>query len=185
MSTTQIGGKKFNDTGTGLSEFVTLEAGENVVGQVGAPGDLVDVTLTLDTSAYTAGDVLADTQAIANAVRVSGGRATLRSVTVIDEDDQGAAFTLYFLRANNSLGTENAAPSVSDASARDILGFVDIATGDYKDLGGVRVACIKNVGLELEAAGGSTSLYVGAINGAGTPTFTAAGLKLLLGMLWD
>lgn len=151
----------------------------------GAPGDLVDVTLSLDTSAYASGDVLAATQEIANAVRFSGGRAVLQSLTLIDLDDQGAALTLYFLQANQAIGTENAAPDIDDTEVLDVLGFVDIATADYKDLGGAKVVSLKNIGLMLEAAASSTSIYVAAVNGSGTPTYTASGLRLRLGLLWD
>jgi hypothetical protein len=152
--------------------------------QVFSPGDMIDVTLSLDTSAYASGDILADTQSIANAVRVNAGRALLQSVTIIDEDDQGVALTLYFLSANNSLGSENAAPSITDANARDILGWVDFGTADYKDLGGSKIACKTGIGLLLEAASASTTLYVAAVNGTGTPTYTASGLKLKLGLIW-
>lgn len=143
----------------------------------------VDVTLSLDTSAYTAGDVLADTQVVTNAFRVPDGTSILQSVVLIDEDDQGAAFDLHFLSANNSLGTENGAPNISDANARDYLGKVAIATGDWADLGGVRVANINKIGMVVKAAAGTQDLYVGAINGAGTPTYTASGIKLRLGFL--
>lgn len=163
---------------------VTSLATENVIGQVGAPGDLIDVTLTLDTLAYADGDVMADTQTITNAVRVNGGRAVLQSVNVIDEDDVGQTFDIVFLDTNNSLGTENAAPSISDANARTILGRVRIDTGDYIDLGGVRIATKTGIGLVLEATGATRDLYVGTIiRGAGT--YSASGVRLRLGLLWD
>lgn len=146
--------------------------------------DLLELTLTLDTSAYADGDVLADTQALVNAVREGGGRAELKSVVVLDEDDQGIALDLVFLAANKSLGTENSAPSISDANARDIQGKVSIATGDYVDLGGARVATKTGIGLMLKSAEGSTTLYVAAITRGGTPTYTAAGLKLKLGFVF-
>lgn len=147
-------------------------------------GDLIDVTLTLDTSAYTAGDVLADTQVIASAVRANGGRAILQSLTVIDEDDQGAAMDIYFLGTNVSLGTENAAPSVSDANSRQILGLVSVASGDYKDLGGMRIACIKAIGLLLEAEANATDLFIAVVT-QGTPTHTATGVRIRLGFVWN
>lgn len=166
------------------ADIESIAAGENHIGQVGSPGDTIDVTLTLDTSAYGAGDVLADTQAVTNAVRVNGGRAILQSLVVIDEDDQGAAMDVYLLDANNSLGTENAAPSVSDANARAILGVVSIAAADYKDLGGVKVANIKAIGLALESTGATRDLYLAVVT-QGTPTHTASGVLLRLGLLWD
>ena len=65
------------------------------------------------------------------------------------------------------------------------LGWQAIATGDYKDLGGVSVAMIKNMWLPVKAAPGTLDLYVAVINGAGTPTYTASGLKLRIGAVLD
>lgn len=161
----------------------TIAAGETHVGQVGTEGTIVTVTPTLDTSAYAAGDVLFDTTAIANAVRVSGGRAELVSIQVLDEDDQTAAvLDLYFLRSNVSLGTFNVAPAITDANAREILGYYSFASGDFKDLGGSKVATARNVGLILAPTTGTT-LYVAGVT-AGTPTQTASGIKLQFGFRW-
>lgn len=145
--------------------------------------EFFDVTLTLDTSAYTAGDVLSDTATLSNAFRMAGGRMQLVSLSVTDEDDQGVAFDIYFFDTNVSLGTKNSAPNISDANARTTIGRVPIATTDYADLGGVRIANVRNIGLLLEAAAGSRDLFIGTVNGAGTPTFTVNGLKLRLGFL--
>jgi hypothetical protein len=142
---------------------------------------LLEVTLSVDTAIYAADDLLADTQAIAGAVPQNGGSLLLQSVELLDEDDQGVAMDLVFLDANVSLGTENSAPSVTDANARNILGYVSIATGDYKDLGGSRIATVKNVNLILKATSATRTIYVAAITRGGTPTYTAAGLKLRLG----
>ncbi len=146
---------------------------------------LIDVTLTLDTSAYASGDLLADTQAVASAVRVNDGKGILHSVTIIDEDDQGVAMDIYFLSANNTLGSENAAPSISDANARDILCRVSVAAADYTDLGGVRIADIHGLNRIIKGASASTSIYVAVVNGPSAPTFTASGLKLRIGILQD
>lgn len=145
----------------------------------------VDVTLSLDTAIYAADDLLANTQTVASALRVNDGTGRLQSILVIDEDDQGAAFDIYLLNANATLGTENAAPSITDANARNILGIVPIATADYKDLGGVRLAFKGNIGMTVKAATGTTTLYVAVVNGAGTPTYTAAGVRLRLGFIVD
>jgi hypothetical protein len=160
-----------------------LAASETVIGAVAGNADLFDVTLSLDTVAYADGDVLAATQTLTNAVRVNGGRAVLQSIMVIDEDDQGQAFDIVFFSATQSLGTENAAVSITDAGARDILGLVPVASADFKDLGGVKIATLPNVGLFLEAASGSRDLFIGAIS-RGTGTYTASGLRLRLGMIW-
>lgn len=157
-------------------------AAENHMGEVGVSMDVIDVTLALDTSTYADGDVLSDTATVSNAMRVNAGKGKLRSITVIDEDDQGVALDVVFFKATQSLGTKNAAPSISDANARDCLGFVSIASGDYIDLGGVRVATKRDINLMVEADTGSTSLFIGTITRGGTPTYTASGLKLKIGI---
>ena len=144
---------------------------------------LTDVTLTLDTGAYASGDLLANTQVVTGAFSVTNGKGILHSVMVIDEDDNGAAFDLYFLSANNSFGSENSAPSIADADARDILCIVPIGTGDYKDLGGVKVAEVHGLNRVVKAVSGSADLYVAAVNGSGSPTYTASGVKLRVGII--
>lgn len=175
--------------GTDLDPYIPkpqaeLIAGEAHVGEFHSAGSVVDVTLTLDTSAYADGDVMADTQSVANAVRLNAGRAVLHSVTVLDEDDQGGSFDIIFLDANNSLGTENSAPNISDANARAILGMVRISAADFIDLGGCRLATRSGIGLVLKAGAGTTTIYLGTVmRGAGT--YTANGVRLKLGFLWD
>lgn len=165
------------------SKFDPRDA-ETVPFLVGTPGDVVEVTLSLDTSIYADGDVLADFQALAGAVRLVGGKALIQSVSVLDKDDQGVAFDILLSQTAISLGTENAAPSISDANAATVQRVCRIETTDYIDLGGCRIATKANIGLVVEAAIASTSLYVGAITRGGTPTYSAAGLVLRFGLVW-
>jgi hypothetical protein len=164
-----------------LASLPALAAGTNVIGKVRGTSDLIDVTLSLDTSAYASGDVLAATQEVANAVAANGGKAVLHSVTVLDKDDQGQALDLVFLRTNVSLGTENAAVSITDADAEEILGVVQVTAGDYLDFGANRVATMPSVGLVLEAGAASTSLYLAAVS-KGTGTYSASGIVVKLGL---
>jgi hypothetical protein len=142
---------------------------------------LVDVTLSLDTSAYADGDVLADTQEIPDVFLANNTCRKLTSVILLDEDDQGVALDLVFATGNVSLGTENSAPNISDANGRSLQGALRIATTDYIDNGGSRLATLRGVNLVLKSAADSTSLYMGAITRGGTPTYTASGLKVRLG----
>lgn len=140
----------------------------------------VEITLTLDTNAYAAGDVLATTQEVANAASANGLGTELISMTVRDKDDQtAAAMTFYFLDDNQSLGTENAAPDISDANADAICGMVTIPAALFTDLGGVKVATLTNIGLLMHPGAASTSLYIAATT-AGTPTQTASGITVSL-----
>lgn len=141
---------------------------------------VLDVTPTCDTLAYTAGDVLFDTITCGTVTRRNADVVVLESVTILDEDDNtAAALTLYFLDTNTSLGTINGAPNISDANARKVLGWVPVASGDWVDVGGAKVATVRNIGLTLKAAAASQIIYVAATC-AGTPTQTASGIKLKL-----
>jgi hypothetical protein len=152
---------------------------------VAGPGIVLDVTLSLDISgAYADNDVLAATQEIKHAFLRQGGRAILDTVILLDEDDNAQDVDLVFLSADNALGTENMAVSITDAHARDIIGVVSVATADYCDLVGCQVATKRDLGLHMQAGSSSTSLFIGAILRSGTPTYTAAGIKLKLALRW-
>jgi hypothetical protein len=161
-----------------------LGAGENHLGEVGGKTILATFTLSLDTSAYAIGDVLAATQAVADALRVNSGTGLLQSIKLLDKDDQGAALDLYFLNANNTIGTENDAVGVSDANADAILAKVAIGAADWTDLGGCRLAFMGNLAIPIQAASGTTTLYIAAVS-QGTGTYSASGITGILGILCD
>lgn len=141
------------------------------------------LTLTLDTSIYASGDVLANTQPLPGALRRMDSKGILRTLTVIDKDDQGAAMDVYFFSRNVSLGAENGTPSITDADAEYYLGHISVESADYKDLGGAKVACIKNENIELSSLDSTRNVYVAVVT-RGTPTHTAGGVILGFGILW-
>jgi hypothetical protein len=177
MTTTFSSGFPFSD-----SEPAAADPGMPVrIVSAGLSMQYVSVTPVCDTSAYGAGDTLFDTTLITNATRVADGLARLDTIVVLDEDDQAAAnMTLYFLDANVTLGTANAAPSISDANARNLLGYVTLASAAFLDVGGAKVACALNVNMIVKPATGTRNIYVAATT-AGTPTQTASGIKLRFG----
>ena len=161
--------------GTAVIGNVGLEAGEEFIGLVGMTDDVIEITCSLDTNAYADGDVLFDTQEIASAVRNAGDSCILQSVHVLDEDDQGEDFELIFFDANQSLGTENSAPDITDSEARDIIGHYAFSN-DYVDLGACQIRTDYGIGLELKTDG-STSLWVAGLS-KGTGTYTATGIRI-------
>lgn len=144
----------------------------------------IDVTPTvLNADAYDSGDVLFDTTQIANACQSANQAAVLQSLVILDEDDQAAAaWVLWFLRANVTFGTKDAAPSISDANARNVTGYVAVASTDFIDVGGVKIACLKNIGLVLPPVTDTRDIYVAATV-TGTPTQTTGGIKLRFGFI--
>jgi len=145
---------------------------------------LIQVTPTLDTSAYASGDLICDVTTITSAALGTGGLCELVSVTVVDQDDNTAsAYTIYVTNLSTTWGTFNAAPTVSDAALLGIQAVIPIASGDWLDLGGGKVAqprIAQNIGCICKTSG-SANLYMTIVNGAGTPTFTASGLKVTFG----
>jgi len=158
-----------------------LAAGTNYIGTIGARDGMIEITPTLDTNAYTAGDTLFAATEIANAAGASGIPVILNTVLVVDKDDQGAAMDLHFFDRSVTFGTANAAPGISDADAAYYLGHVSVAAGDYKDLGGVKVATVKGIALG-PIKPNATSIYVGGVTG-GTPTHSASGLVIKFGFM--
>lgn len=145
-----------------------------------------DLTLSTDTSAYANGDLLADTQSITDVFRQNDGGGIVRSITVIDTDDQTLyTFSIYFLSGTGSLGTENAAPSATDAVCQTVLGRVDFATTDGIDLGGSKVYSKTGLAVPVKGITGTTNLGVAAVVITGTPTHTASGIKIRIGIEID
>ena len=143
---------------------------------------VVDLVLTLDTSVYASGDVLADTQELTNAFDWKGGSGVIHSILVQDDDDQAGALDIIILDTNTSIGTENSAVTMADND--DILGSVEVAATDYVDMANNQHACMTNLGIVVEAVDGVTSLYVAAVS-RGTGTYTASGITLRFGILQD
>lgn len=171
------------DNNIGNVDVASIAAGETLIGLVGASDIVVTVTPTCDTSAYSSGDLLFDSTEVASAVRANGYSAILQSVTILDKADQGVAFTLIVANAATDFGTLNSAPDPDDTESGTVIGWVPVETTDYVDLGANKVACIRNIGLLCKAGASTTSLYIAAMNGTGTPTFGASDLVIQLGFL--
>lgn len=157
----------------------TFTAGETHLGEVSTNDIVIEVTPTMDTSAYAAGDVLFNETDVANVARSSGKTVTLISLCVVDKDDQKQPFDLHFFDRTVTFGTKNGVPSISDADAAFYMGHVSVAAADYKDLGGVSVASPRIDPKVIKP--NATSLFIAAVT-SGTPTHTASGLVLKLGL---
>ena len=146
---------------------------------------VVDLTLSLSTVQYSANDVLADRQELAGMFREGTGNAEIQSVVVVDKDDQGVAMDLVFLDSDVAIGTENSAVSISDTNAAKVVGIVSVTTANYVDLINSQVATKSDLGIRVQGASDQSSLWVGAITRGGTPTHTASGIVLRVGVIQD
>jgi hypothetical protein len=141
---------------------------------------IVRFTPVVDTAAYAAGDVLFDTTPVVlSSNAAASARGTILTASIIDRDDEASqTITLYFLRSNVSLGTINAAPSITDDNAGEIIGTCTVTTGT--DLGGCKYGETSGLVVPFELP--AQTLFVAAVT-AGTPTFTAASdIRVRLGL---
>ena len=153
---------------------------------------ILDVTLTLDTSAYAQNDILAAVTEIPNAVQ-QGESATLASIRLVDYAKNNAALELWFLDASTAIGAANAAENTADAVSGSVLTIVDFAATDYTSEANwsraVKNAADDGMGvpvIPLTAAGTvrNSSLYIGAkITDAAAKTYGASDIRLKIG-LW-
>ena len=147
--------------------------------------DLVDVTFTTVNAAVGDNEVLADYVEIPNAVAVKGGAAIVQSIQLLDDADLGVAVDIVFQTYSSSLGTVNAAVSISDADAADILGYVSLTS--YFDGIAWQMATKTNLGLVIKAASTTRSIYAAVVNrSGGNVTYAATDdLHLRLGIVKD
>ncbi len=149
---------------------VTFAASENHIGEVGTPADVISITPTINTVQFTAGDAVGGKQTLTNAVRVSGGKAILESLTVVDQGNQKADLTILFFESDPAAATiTNNAAFVFSTDITKVVGKVNVAAADYETINSKAVACIKAIGLEMK--GNATANLYAAVVTTGTPTY--------------
>jgi hypothetical protein len=141
----------------------------------------VDLTPTIDTSAYASGDTYFVATAISNAAWRADQPVNLRQIIMLDEDDQAVQTTtfLFFDAAAPALGTINVAPNITDANARTVCGAFTMEPSMVLDLGASKLYH-GYPNIMLKPVSGTRDVYVAAIV-YGTPTNTASGIKLRFG----
>ncbi len=184
-----------------LATNVGLPAGTALLGKVGidqtTPGTTnltavadntavitVSVTLTVGAT-YASGDFVGTSAtpiSFANAVRTSGGSATLRSVTISDPAaSTAAALELWLFNATVTPPADSAAWALSDPDGLLCVGVVPIATTAQFLSSATGVMHVGNLGLQYHCA--ATTLF-GALVTRGTPTYTGT-LQVKLDVEYD
>lgn len=151
-------------------------------------GNVFTVTPVLDTSAYSANDVLFIPIEIPNFFNEAGGSGKITSIEITDVDDETAvAVDLCFLDASGSLGNVNEAYAPADGIALTMVwDRFPIAAADWFDHGNFKACNFQNLGHKVRAAGSGTSLWLGGVLRSGTPTYAAAtNWQLKIGVDWD
>lgn len=142
----------------------------------------VDFVPVLETS------ILADNDVFFIPIQVpgcfkNGEPAKLIYVQVIDTDDQGTDFDLYFFNASATLGTLNSAVTMNDTDAAKAIGYVAMtaAANGVDNINSWQFTKFLDEGIPMTPVDGGTSVWVGGVVRSGTPTYTATGFKVKLG----
>ena len=144
----------------------------------------VDLTFTTPAATVTAGDLLADVQALALPSGIGGGPVNLMTMHIRDEDDNTIPVDLavVFARASTSLGTEDQAFAPSDLLARDITYNHFIDSSEWLDIGGSKIYSASNLNILLPTDGSNpANVYVGLWLPTTQWVATATGIKATFG----
>lgn len=163
------------------------ETGRGGVLAVGGQTAVVQVTPTVETSAYADGDLVGEKLTLTNAGRIEGGSLIVHSIVLADKAKQSAALDVVFFFADPSgtTFTDNAALDVADADLEKIAGVVSIAASDYADFNDNSVATVRNIGLLVDLPDGERDLYACLVT-RGTPTYVETDdVDLSVGILQD
>lgn len=138
-------------------------------------GVSIDLTPTVDTSAYTSGDVLFVANKLSNATLNTKGMSYLRNILVFDADNQKQAMDLLFFdRSPGSVGTINNALDMTAAQMSYLVGIVNIATGNYTTLKAATNAVgLVTPNLFFQALQNMKEFWVVGV-ARGNPTYTSA-----------
>ena len=150
--------------------------------------DVDVITLTPDTATEecAAGDVIFQADELPNMVSVNAGTCMVHSIGVLDDDDNGQAIDIVFMDTTGLLdaGDDGGTIDAADGVIPDaIIGVVQITS--YFDGIAWQYGYKTNIGLVLKAPSDSKSIYVSAVNRGSTATWTAAGLRLQIGVIKD
>jgi hypothetical protein len=150
------------------------------VGLAGLHSNVLDVTFTLVTGSYASGTVVAAMQEVTYFMNTSGGLGIVTGFNMLDKEAQNVAMTVIFADSAISIGAEHSPYSISDSDAEHILGRIEIATADYKTYGNNGHSRIiyrmiddqMKIPYLIKAASGTSSIWIGIINGSGAPIWT-------------
>jgi len=130
---------------------------------------LYKATFTPDhtADAYVDGDAFGSATLSAQVHELAARSIIIREVHVTDTEKVTANdLDLYFFNDEFTKGTDNSAFSIAAADTEKYVGqIVEIAAGDYVDIGGAEKAIEEDVDIMVPLAG--TTLYLQAVAGAG------------------
>lgn len=134
--------------------------------------NIITQTPTVTAGAYSAND------AVGEKLTFTGcpNDGLIHSVVIVDNSEQGVELDLVLFSQDFTGVADNAAFSVSDADAANVITVINIPIANYKDIGGQKVAVVENKSIPFKLTE-TTSTKLGRIYGQlitrGTPTYVA------------
>ena len=145
--------------------------------------NIISQTPTITAGAYSAGD------AVGGKLTFSGcpNDGLIHGLTIIDLSEQAVELDLILFEADFTATSDNGAFDVTAGEEGRLIGSINVATTDYKDIGGLKVATVKNISLPYELTETAVT-KLGRIYGQlvtpGTPTYVStADLTVKLAVL--
>lgn len=132
---------------------------------------IFDISPTVDTGIYAAGDAIDVLQTISDAGNQADQSGIIEQVILVDGAAQDAAIDLIFYEAVVTDGTDNAVYAPSLAELKQSLGTVSILAADYDDYGanGDVATVTPNFFFQME---NTRNLFFQMVS-RGTPTYSA------------
>ena len=157
--------------------------------KIGAYSTVLTATPAVDTSAYSAGDLIGTAEiAFPLAVRSDGlkeASGIIQAVIITDLADQSASIDVYFFdrELTNTTFTDNDAFDPSDIDLLTLIGVASLTS--HRSLNDNSNSQLLNIGLPFVLPATSAILYAVLVS-RGTPTFaTASDLTLRVAILQD
>lgn len=144
----------------------------------------IDYPLTIDTNAYSAGDVVGGL--ITLDVSSAGGGGVIRRLMLIDEDNEGAVLTIYFFDAKPTTIADDAAfaSAIVAGDMKKKIATVAIAAADYETINSMKIVTKDGDDLNIDYETESGNLYAYVVCTA-TPTYAAATNLTLRVTVWQ
>lgn len=177
-----------NDNPLPVDANIDMAASENHIGEVGGSSIEIAPTVTVDTSAYAAGDCIGGKLTLTDAMRVNGGTGILQSLFLLDRSGtQKPALEILVFNSDPSSSTltDQAAVSIHANDVSKIIRRIPIAAGDWGLVAGIYMADLSPGSRMLQAAAGSKNLYA-TIVATGAHDFVAStDLSIRFGLMRD
>lgn len=134
--------------------------------------NIISQTPTVTAGAYSADDAV-------------GGKLTftgcpedglIHNAVLIDNSEQAVELDLVLFSEDFTAVADNAAFTVSDADAANIVTIINIPAANYKDIGGQKVAVVENKSIPFKLTEDTSTKYArlyGQLITRGTPTYVA------------